>query len=378
MRALFLTKGLARYRKDLIDGIERAMADDDELVVATHTPKNELWEVDWSALAANDNGKVRYKEFPKISLRDILFSLFSRIAFGKQDSCAIRSLDRIDFIAIQEFSFPMLKVATSAKILGIPCVVCTDLGKESKWGKQFSWSTYFIHAVASWLTLGVIAHTNAACIPLSGGWRPVCFAPHSISFDEVEGAPKSEIIKSPDADVIILIVASYDHNKGHDLLVQACVQLVQEGNTNFKLHVIGTGNCDWARQVYSCRELADRVSILGTKKGNDLFEEFQSADIFVLPTRSDTFGVVVHEAACFGLPLIVSKDAGAAEVLVFEGKNGYVVDPRNTMDLAEKIQLLLKDPSMRMKFGEYARDVGRLYSAEAMGNKVWQWCKSFL
>ena len=86
----------------------------------------------------------------------------------------------------------------------------------------------------------------------------------------------------------------------------------------FKLRFIGGGNTVWLDQSRFTRTqgLQNHLECAGFLSGAALRNAMQSADVFVLPTRQDTYGAVVHEAACLGLPLLVSRHAGAAEALV--------------------------------------------------------------
>ncbi|HWZ78856.1 MAG TPA: glycosyltransferase [Candidatus Sulfotelmatobacter sp.] len=65
---------------------------------------------------------------------------------------------------------------------------------------------------------------------------------------------------------------------------------------------------------------------------------YHAADVLVLPTLQDVWGLVVNEAMTFGLPVICSKYAGCAADLVIEGRNGWLVDPKNQEDLVRTLR----------------------------------------
>ncbi len=71
--------------------------------------------------------------------------------------------------------------------------------------------------------------------------------------------------------------------------------------------------------------LADNVFLLGQISNNDLIDLYASADVFVLPSRSESYGIVLLEAAASGIP-IVSTDVGAAMEVVQQGVTGFVHD----------------------------------------------------
>ena len=67
--------------------------------------------------------------------------------------------------------------------------------------------------------------------------------------------------------------------------------------------------------------------MLFRSEGEELLEEYRTAQIFIFPTREDCFGLVLVEALCAGLPIISSKYADGAYDVIEEGKNGILVDP---------------------------------------------------
>ena len=74
----------------------------------------------------------------------------------------------------------------------------------------------------------------------------------------------------------------------------------------------------------------------------ELLEEYQKAQIFVLPTREDCFGLVLLEALCAEVPIISSKYADGAYDIVNEGKNGILVDPYDSKEFGSTINKVLK------------------------------------
>jgi glycosyltransferase involved in cell wall biosynthesis len=92
----------------------------------------------------------------------------------------------------------------------------------------------------------------------------------------------------------------------------------------------------------------------GYLSGEQLATAYASADIFVFPSTTDTFGNVVIEAQASGLPVIVS-DMGGPQELVENGVNGFVTKARDVEDLACAITLLVSDAKRRTKIGQKAR-----------------------
>jgi|GEM_PF-6979732 len=375
MNLLFLTKGLARYRKNLIDGMGDRLSPEDQLMVATYSDKAGLWEVDWDRLVT-ESSRITYREFPTVDARSLFMGLLHRIfkqrtLHAKGDAARIEQMS-LDIVAIQEFSWPMIKVAIYCKLAHIPCIVCTDIGMDSNWGTQFFLKTRLIHLFASWLTIGVAAHSAAARNPVSARWRPNLFIPHTVDIRTIQPGAGSD--GNP---VKLLMVASFTETKGHDLLLEAARLLVNQGITNFKFHFVGTHDPTWLAELIKEKELSPYFEILGVLKGEALFEEFRNSDVFVLSSRGDTFGVVVHEASAFGMPLIISKFAGASSVLVDEGKNGYVINPYESRQFAEKLGLLIQHPELRESFRQRSRELGEEFCAHRLGSTLLDWFKEF-
>ena len=95
-------------------------------------------------------------------------------------------------------------------------------------------------------------------------------------------------------------------------------------------------------------------TFVGPLTGKDLAAAYASADVFCLPSQTETFGQVVTEAAASGLPAIVIGRGGAAEQVV-DGETGLHVRPDSTVALAAAIAVLHDNPSIRDQMGACAR-----------------------
>jgi glycosyltransferase involved in cell wall biosynthesis len=99
--------------------------------------------------------------------------------------------------------------------------------------------------------------------------------------------------------------------------------------------------------------LPDAV-FLGYLKGEALAKAYASADVFVFPSTTDTFGNVVLEAQASGLPVIVS-DVGGPKELVEDGTTGIVTKAHDAEDFARAIERISKDQKLRSRMGQEAR-----------------------
>jgi UDP-glucose:(heptosyl)LPS alpha-1,3-glucosyltransferase len=118
--------------------------------------------------------------------------------------------------------------------------------------------------------------------------------------------------------------------KGLDAAIAA---LAACGNARYRLVVAGSDrNADGFAALASAKGLGDRVRLLGGR--DELRPLYAAADCFILPTRYDPFPNTVLEALAMGLPAIVGRRSGAAEI-VRHGMNGWICDPEDVAGLAQ-------------------------------------------
>ncbi|MFH0806315.1 MAG: glycosyltransferase family 4 protein [Candidatus Brennerbacteria bacterium] len=107
------------------------------------------------------------------------------------------------------------------------------------------------------------------------------------------------------------------------------------------------------------------VHFKGFKGKEDLYPYFIAADVFVLPSGiGETWGLVVNEAMCFGLPVIVPDIVGCAADLVHNGENGFTFSTGNVNALAEALKKLTENRELCRRFGERSRAIIAEYSQE--------------
>jgi glycosyltransferase involved in cell wall biosynthesis len=149
-------------------------------------------------------------------------------------------------------------------------------------------------------------------------------------------------------EVRLLYVGRISREKDLDVLAAAYGK-VREAGQPVKLYLVGHGPYSEALAA----ALPDAV-FLGYLRGEPLAKAYASADIFVFPSTTDTFGNVIIEAQASGLPVIVS-DLGGPKELVEDGISGLVTKAHDVGDVARAINLLAGDEGMRKRMGEKAR-----------------------
>lgn len=148
-------------------------------------------------------------------------------------------------------------------------------------------------------------------------------------------------------DKIILFVGRIDPLKGIDKLIQAIPYL--QNIQGLKLVVIGGGE-NSQREIEQLQKLAcnlniqDSVTFLGLIKHEQLPYFYSAADVCVVPSYYESFGLVALESLACGTP-VVATDVGNLKYIIRQGETGYVVTDNAPHRLAEKIALLLSKPS---------------------------------
>lgn len=154
-----------------------------------------------------------------------------------------------------------------------------------------------------------------------------------------------------------IFVGRLVHIKNIPLLISAFVKTFPK-NTEVKLRIIGKGPLK-EDLINSCKDV-NNIEFVGAKFGEALEKEYLDADVLVLPSFSDQWGLVVNEALSHGLPVIASDGVGAAHDLIktpqtgiiFKNNNleglsaamiGLYENPKKILELAKKSYFFMKD-----------------------------------
>jgi glycosyltransferase involved in cell wall biosynthesis len=149
---------------------------------------------------------------------------------------------------------------------------------------------------------------------------------------------------------LLLYVGRVSKEKGLDLLADAYRRLLAEG-VAARLVIVGDGPYRAELQA----ELGADAVFTGILKEEDLATAFASADLFVFPSATDTFGCVVLEAMASGMPVIVT-DGGGARESVRDGATGFVARAGDAADFAAAIARLARSDAARRAMGRAARE----------------------
>ncbi|MCC5806477.1 MAG: glycosyltransferase family 4 protein [Opitutales bacterium] len=168
--------------------------------------------------------------------------------------------------------------------------------------------------------------------------RPVYSIPY---FCEMESFRKDRP-ERPRTPPVILFCGQMIERKGLDILLKAFAR-VREAGLDARLLLVGREEALPAMLEEIPEKFHGDIENAGFQAPEALPAFFRRADLFVLPSRYDGWGVVVNQAVGAGLPVIVSDAVGAGPDLVREDRNGFVFPSGDADALAECIDRLLRD-----------------------------------
>jgi UDP-glucose:(heptosyl)LPS alpha-1,3-glucosyltransferase len=162
-----------------------------------------------------------------------------------------------------------------------------------------------------------------------------------------DGRLRGQLGVEPDASIVLFVGHAFERKGLADAIaaLAACREAAH-------LVVVGGGESgSYLRKAYELG-LGGRIHFVGTVEKPE--EYYAAADILVLPTRSDPWGIPVIEAMAAGIPVITTPAAGSAQVALAAG-SGLVVPPRAPRELGEAMHALLADSARRREMGERGR-----------------------
>lgn len=156
---------------------------------------------------------------------------------------------------------------------------------------------------------------------------------------------------------VILYVGQFTERKGVLPLLDAFRTLAAK---DARAGLLLVGNGPLQDELIARRDafgLADRVVISEFVQKPELPRYYAAADLFVLPSYYDTYGVVVNEAMACGLPVVTTDRVGAAHDLVQEGANGMIVPVGDAAALAAALERILTDEPLRKGMGKRSQQI---------------------
>jgi glycosyltransferase involved in cell wall biosynthesis len=212
---------------------------------------------------------------------------------------------------------------------------------------------------------GAVLSAAASVVTTSSWSRRTLLELYSLPGDRVHvaepGVDAAPLSRGTSTAGALLCVAAVIPAKGHDVLLAALATM-----TNLSWDCLCVGSMDREpafaeslRRRLSDDGLEDRVRFAGPCSGEDLDRSYESADLFVLPSRGETYGMVVAEALAHGLPVVAADVGGVAETLghgTDGGRPGLLVPPDDATALAAALGTWLGDAEVRLSWRRAARE----------------------
>ena len=177
---------------------------------------------------------------------------------------------------------------------------------------------------------------------------------------------------------VLLFVGRLERLKGVDVAIRALALLRDRANDDVRLIVLGEDVRDGdesekerLKLVASASGVRDRVDFLGSVAHHELPYFYAAADVCVMPSYSESFGLVALEAQACGRPVVASGVSGLRSV-VRDEVSGYLIDDHDPAIYAERIGRLLADPELAQQMGRRGRLLAQRFSwtrtADRLGN----------
>lgn len=161
---------------------------------------------------------------------------------------------------------------------------------------------------------------------------------------------------------VVLTVGQFIHRKGIDILIQAAARL----DHNIVVYIVGGTPTEEYKKLVS--DTGALVRFMDFTSKEELQKYYRAADVFVMPTREDIWGLVVNEAMAQGIPVVTTNRCIAGLTMVRNGYNGFIVSVEDPGALAKGIRRCIQSKSLT-KMSKNSLIVARKYTIEKMVEK---------
>lgn len=217
--------------------------------------------------------------------------------------------------------------------------------------------------------------------------RKITIIPPGVDTSHFYPIPPDEaktVIDIPITDRILLFVGRIEPLKGIETLIRSIAILRERGlliEHPHDLAIIGGDpdttqadiNTEMVRLQSLCHELNldDLVIFLGKRDQDTLPYYYSAAEVLIMPSHYESFGMVALEAMACGTPVVASQVGGLA-FLVQDGVTGYVVPDNDPALLADRLEQMIRNPELRRTLGQQAAAYAQEYAWEKIAERVIQ------
>lgn len=217
---------------------------------------------------------------------------------------------------------------------------------------------------------GVIGVANLNLEPFENFTGPKTVIPNGIDLKNFN--PNTPKIKrfADRKKINILYVGRIEERKGLIYLLEA-YKLLKPNYPNTRLIIVGSGNLKQNCLTYARKNRLKDVHFEGSKSNEELKKYFATSDIYCSPAIfGESFGIVLLEAMAMGKPVCGFANAGYKELLADTKAEPFLAEPKNSPELAQKLELLIKDKNLRQEIGEWGLEHVKQYSWDKVAKQV--------
>lgn len=365
MKVLYFTNLPVPYRMDFFNELGKLC----DLTVWVETEKRANSNSDW--LKRSKAETFSYRVLDKFE--------FSRTRFINFGYKKLLKQENFEIVVVGSYYSPsaMLFIET-LRLMRIPYILNSDGGfikNDSilkKWIKR-----HFIKGASAYLSTGAMTDEYL----LHYGARkeviyryPFTSIHQSDILDKIPDALEKQALRQQlgiSEDKMILSVGSCIRRKGYDILLQACKYIPE----NVGIYLIGGKPTDDQLEnlkSYVAENSMHNVHFISFLSKEKLSLYYKAADLFVLPTREDVWGLVINEAMAYGLPVVTTNRCIAGVEMVRENLNGYIVSVGNIDTLAGVMMHILSTDTLKNNMSNYSLEVISGYSLEKMAERHYE------
>lgn len=313
----------------------------------------------------------KFDNFNGIFLDGMEFRKNQALSFGFLKYFAAKKYDNI---VIGGYSTPTGILAINyLRLKRIPFVLNIDGGlikeNENNFIKYFK--KFYISSASAWLSTGKVGSDyleyygakkeNIHIYPFT------TLSEKDILKSSIKSSEK-QILREElgmESDKVVISVGQFIHRKGLDILIKAWADIHDDSS----LYLLGGEPTTEYFQLMNEYKV-NNIHYTGFKSTQELQKYYRAADLFVLPTREDIWGLVVNEAMANGLPVITTDKCVAGIELVENYENGFLVPVEDEKALSEKIKVILNDGELLNKMSEKNLLKAQKYTIEKMANET--------
>jgi glycosyltransferase involved in cell wall biosynthesis len=227
------------------------------------------------------------------------------------------------------------------------------------------------------VTLGAVSKRTAGLLKEYFGRKDVSIIPNGVDTEHFSTvarlARRGEARRRRgfgDEDFVLLLIGNDWRNKGLSTVLEAMAAL-----STMPVRVLVVGNDTSESFLARATQLGLQDRCHWETSSSNVLDFYAAADVYVSPSREDSFGLPVAEAMACGLPAITSVCAGVAEC-IHDGADGFVLrEPHDAQSLSKLIERLQEEPDLRRKIGETAAKNAFLWNWDRPAVTVWELLK---